>query len=188
MRTSRKPNGGARRLLLAAANSAVDLVDRGNAGLGKAASWLYLLLMAVVVLNVFLRYVLDIGLIEFEEIQWHLYAAAFLLGFAWTYVDDEHVRADLFRERLSPRGKAWIECLGCLFLLFPFTAAVAIHSFDFTWRSWVIGERSDVPSGLPARYVIKSVLSAALVCLSLQALATALRNLLFLAGARGPRS
>ena len=162
---------------------AANAIDTANAYLGKAASWLYPLLMAVVVANVFLRYVFDLGLIEFEEIQWHLYAAAFLLGFAWTYADDEHVRVDLLRDRLSPRAKAWIECLGCLLLLFPFTAVVTIYSIDFTWQSWVLGERSDMPSGLPARYVIKFVLTAALACLSLQALSVAFRNILFLIGA-----
>ncbi len=160
------------------------IVEAVNTGIGKAAAWLYPILVAIVVLNVGLRYIFGLGLIEFEEIQWHLYAAAFLLGFAWTYAADAHVRVDLFRERFSPRTKAWIELLGCLLLLAPFTAIVAYYSFDFFWKSWLLNERSDMPSGLPARYVIKFVLSASLVMLLLQSIAVAIRNLLDLFGAR----
>ena len=160
------------------------IVEAVNTGIGKAPAWLYPILVVIVVLNVVLRYVFGLGLIEFEEIQWHLYAAAFLLGFAWAYAADAHVRVDLFRARFSPRTKAWIELLGCLLLLAPFTAIVAYYSFDFFWQSWLLNERSDMPSGLPARYVIKFVLSASLVMLLLQSIAVAIRNLLDLFGAR----
>ncbi|MFQ6018276.1 MAG: TRAP transporter small permease subunit [Kiloniellaceae bacterium] len=160
------------------------VVEAGNARVGQCVSWLYPLLVAIVVVNVALRYVFGLGLIEFEEIQWHLYAAAFLLGFAWTYAADAHVRVDLFRDRFSSRAKAWIELLGCVLLLLPFVAVVAYHSFDFFWQSWLLRERSDVPSGLPARYVIKFVLSASLVLLCLQSAAVAIKNALFLVGYR----
>jgi TRAP-type mannitol/chloroaromatic compound transport system permease small subunit len=160
------------------------VIESVNTWVGKGASRLYPLLVVIVVVNVALRYVFGLGLIEFEEIQWHLYAAAFLLAFAWTYVDDAHVRVDLFRDRYSARTKAWIELLGCALLLCPFAAIVAYYSFDFFWSSWLLNERSDMPSGLPARYVIKFILSASLVMLWLQSAAVATKNLLFLIGYR----
>ncbi len=169
------------------------LLDRGLLGLsqsasalsrrvGTAAAWLYPLLVGVLVLNVGLRYGLGRGFIELEELQWHLFAAAFLLGFAYTYAEDEHVRVDLLHARLSPRAQAWIELLGCLLLLFPFSAFVTVSAWDFFATSWALGERSPMPSGLPARYVIKFVLFAALALLSLQALGTAARSALVLRG------
>jgi len=160
-------------------------IEAVNASIGKTVSYLYPVLVAIVVVNVGLRYIFGLGLIEFEEIQWHIYAAAFLLGFAWTYAEDGHVRVDLFRDRFSARRKAWIELLGCVLFLFPFTAIVAYHSFDFFWQSWLLKESSDVPSGLPARYVIKFILSASLVMLCAQSVASAINSALFLAGRRG---
>ncbi len=154
-----------------------DRVDRLSIRVGSAAAWLYPLLVAVLMINVILRYGFGRGFIELEELQWHLFAAAFLLGFAYTHAVDEHVRVDLLRNRMSPRARAWIELLGALLLLFPFAALLSYHSFEFFWRSWTLGERSAMPSGLPARYVIKGVLCVALSLLSLQALATAARNL-----------
>ena len=134
-------------------------------------------LFGIVILTVVMRYGFGRGFIELEELQWHLFAAGFLLAFAYTYAVDEHVRVDLLRARFSPRTRAWIELLGCLGLLLPFCLIVAFDAWGFFWSSFTIGERSGNPSGLPARYLIKGVLFAAMVLLALQALGVAARNL-----------
>jgi TRAP-type mannitol/chloroaromatic compound transport system permease small subunit len=159
-------------------------VDALATRVGTAAAWLYPLLVVVLVANVVLRYGFGIGSIELEELQWHLYAAAFLLGWAYTYVADEHVRVDVLRGRLSAQGRARVELLGSLLLLFPFAAILVFYAADFFWRSWRLAERSSMPSGLPARWVIKLVLLVALLLLALEALAVAARSLLALR--RGP--
>ena len=148
-------------------------VDALSTRVGTAAAWLYPVLVVVLLVNVVLRYGFGVGSIELEELQWHLFAAAFLLAYAYAYVADEHVRVDVLHARFSRRTRVWIELLGSLLFLFPFTAILSYYAFDFFWRSWRLAERSSMPSGLPARYVIKFVLLAALVLLSLQALAVA---------------
>lgn len=152
-------------------------VDALSTRVGQAAAWLYPLLVAVLIVNVGLRYGLNIGSIELEELQWHLYAAAFLLGFPYAYARDEHVRVDLLRSRLSRRGRARIELAGALLLLLPFTLFLTLDSFEFFRLSWTLGERSAMPSGLPARYLIKGVLCLAMGLLMLQALGAAARSL-----------
>ncbi len=151
-------------------------VDALSTRVGQAAAWLYPVLVAVLVVNVVLRYGFSRGYIELEELQWHLYAAAFLLGFAYTYAVDEHVRVDLLRRRLSARTCAWIELLGSLLLLLPFSALLSFYAWEFFWVSWQLGERSAMPSGLPARWIIKGVLLLAMALLALQALAGAARS------------
>jgi TRAP-type mannitol/chloroaromatic compound transport system permease small subunit len=159
-----------------------DAIDATSGRVGRAASWLYPVLVAVLIVNVALRYGFGRGFIELEELQWHLFAAAFLLAMADTYAADEHVRVDLVHGRLAPRTRAWIELLGCLLLLFPFSVIVADWAFDFFWLSWQLGERSAMPSGLPARWIIKAVLFFSLCLLALQALAVAARNVCRLRG------
>jgi TRAP-type mannitol/chloroaromatic compound transport system permease small subunit len=151
-------------------------VDALSTRVGQAAAWLYPVLVAVLVVNVTLRYGFSRGYIELEELQWHLYAAAFLLGFAYTYAVDEHVRVDLLRRRFSARTRAWIELLGSLLLLLPFSVILCFYAWEFFWVSWQLGERSAMPSGLPARWVIKGVLLLAMALLALQALAGAARS------------
>ena len=151
---------------------------------GRAASWLYPLLVAVLLVNVTLRYGLGLGALALEELQWHLFAAAFLLGFAWVESEDGHVRVDLLRERLPRRVRAAVDLAGSLLLLFPFAVIVAVSAWDFAWQSWLLGERSPLPSGLPARWVPKGVLAVALSLLALQALASAARSAAALARPR----
>jgi TRAP-type mannitol/chloroaromatic compound transport system permease small subunit len=48
--------------------------------IGEWVSWVWMLLLAVIIVNVVLRYLFSEGRVEFEEIQWHLYSVGFLLG------------------------------------------------------------------------------------------------------------
>lgn len=143
---------------------------------GVLAAWLYPVLGAVLLVNAVLRYGFARGSIELEELQWHLFAAAFLLGLADTYAADAHVRVDLLHTRLSHRGRAWVELLGCLFLLLPFVAIVAPWALDFALDAWRTGERSAMPSGLPARWLVKSTLFLGLALLGLQGVGRAARS------------
>ena len=49
-------------------------VDALSAWAGTTSAWLYPLLVAVLIVNVAMRYGLNRGSIELEELQWHLYA------------------------------------------------------------------------------------------------------------------
>ena len=170
---------GVRDGLLRFARLAASLSTR----VGEAAAWVYPVLVAVLIVNVVLRYGLGRGFIELEELQWHLYAAGFLLAYAYAAVHDDHVRVDLFHARFSPKRKAAVELAGTLLLLFPFTVIVGLSSWDFFTHSWALGESSSMPSGLPARWIIKFVLFFALMLLSLQALGSVARSLATLMGA-----
>ena len=143
--------------------------------LGDSLSWLWLALIGVIVANVVLRYVFSSGRVEFEELQWHLYAVGFLCGLSYCVEADTHVRVDVLRERLSPRKRAWIELYGILLLLLPFSALLVLFGLHFTWESWQSGEISASPGGLPYRWLIKSALPLAFAMLALAALSRLLR-------------
>ncbi|MGB0732282.1 MAG: TRAP transporter small permease subunit [Pontibacterium sp.] len=126
--------------------------------IGHAFSWVWIILVAVIICNVLLRYVFNQGLIEFEETQWHLYSIGWLMGLSLCFVADEHVRVDLIHDRLSLTSQAWVELFGLLCLLLPFMAVVLIYAVPFVAYSWELNEISDAPGGLPYRWVIKSAL------------------------------
>lgn len=122
-------------------------------------------MIAVIVLNVTMRYLFGEGRIEFEEIQWHLYAIGFLVGIATCMDSDDHVRVDVFHERMSLRSQAWVELYGLLLLYFPFVISALSFSLPFVSYSFAIAEVSDAPGGLPFRWVIKSFLSLSMLLL-----------------------
>lgn len=150
-------------------------IDAVNTAVGRLAAWLYPLLVLLVLLHVVLRYLFGLNLIELEELHWHVYAAAFLLCYGYTYVMNEHVRVDLVSTHWSARTRAWVEIAGVLALLLPFTLILTWYAIDFFWQSWALRERSEMPGGLPGRYVLKLVLLVSLVLLTLQGLAVAAR-------------
>jgi TRAP-type mannitol/chloroaromatic compound transport system permease small subunit len=164
-------------------SNAIDgLIQR----IGELASWLWLMLLAIIIVNVALRYLLGRGYILFEELQWHLYGAAWLLALAFVFKNDAHVRIDVLAARLRPRARAWIELLGILFLLLPFALFVVIEAVPFVVTSYHLNEVSPSPGGLSHRWVIKAFIPLGFGLLALAAFARLLRCAALLFGIPSP--
>ena len=145
-------------------------IDSWLVAVGRGTSWLWLMLLAIIVLNVVLRYAFGEGRIEFEEVQWHLYSTGFLLGLSYAYQTDSHIRVDVLHERLSPTTQAWIELYGIVLFLLPFIALVLIFAVPFVWASFQLAEVSQAPGGLPFRWLIKAALPVGFFLLALAVL------------------
>ncbi len=135
-----------------------------------ALSWVWLALISVIVLAVVLRYVFGIGLIQLEELQWHLYALGFLTGLVACTTRDRHVRVDVLRERMSQRTRDWVDLYGILLLQLPFLVLVFWSALPFAADSFAVGERSASAGGLPFRWLLKSVLPLSFVLLGVATL------------------
>ena len=159
-------------------------VDPWLERIGRCASWLWMALLVVIVANVVLRYAFGEGRIEFEEVQWHLYATGFLLGLGYALQADAHIRVDVLHERFLPRLAAWVELYGIILLLLPFIAVVLIFSVPFVRTSFAFGEISSSPGGLPYRWAIKAMLPLGFALLLVAALSRLSRvwTWLFLSG------
>jgi TRAP-type mannitol/chloroaromatic compound transport system permease small subunit len=140
-------------------------VDPAIEWIGKSASILWPLLVAIITVNVVMRYAFGSGRIEFEEIQWHLFAMGFLLPLGWCVLLDAHVRIDVLAEHYGTRTKLWIELACILAWLLPFIALVIWYSVPFVAYSFRINEVSEAPGGLPWRWAIKAFLLIGFVVL-----------------------
>jgi TRAP-type mannitol/chloroaromatic compound transport system permease small subunit len=150
------------------------------------AGWIWVALLAVIVVNVVARYAFGEGRIEFEELQWHLYSVGFLIGIAVGVAADVHVRVDVLREGWSDRTRAWIELYGLLLLLFPFVALMLIYSVPFVAASFASDEVSVSAGGLSYRFVIKGALFAGFSLLALAGFSRLVRVWALLFGAPVP--
>ena len=148
--------------------------------IGQAGALFLPLLMITILVNVIARYIFRIGSIEIEELQWHLNAVAVMSCLAWAYQRDAHVRVDALHSRMGPRTKALVELCGVLFLLLPFLWFVTGSAWQIFEYSWKLKEGSPMPSGLPARYLIKFVMAAGLSLLFVQGVAAALKSIVTL--------
>lgn len=156
-----------------------NLLDRISGVIGRAASWLTLLMVIVTFVVVVMRYVFDAGLIWVQESVVWMHAAVFMLGAAYTLRDEEHVRVDVFYRNMTPRRRAWVDLFGVVVFLLPLCVFLGWNSFDFVMQSWKIGEMSRESGGLPYPFVplLKSVLLLMPVAVALQGLSLAMKSL-----------
>jgi len=151
---------------------------------GEWVSWLTLVMVIVMFGLVALRYWFDAGWIWLQESVTWMHAAVFMLGAAYTLAADEHVRVDIFYREMSPTRKAWVNLLGTLIFLLPFTGFITWISWQYVELSWAMGESSPESGGLPYPWVplMKSFIPAASILLMLQGLVLASRAVKVLRG------
>ncbi len=73
-------------------------------------------------------------------------------------VQNTHVRVDVLYAGFRGDVKRMIEIVGILLLLAPFIYLMVDQGFDYFYDSWRVNERSDSPTGLPARWAFKAVI------------------------------
>lgn len=164
----------------------IGALERINDLVGRTVAWLALAMVAVTFLVVVLRYLFDLGWIALQESVTYMHALLFMLGIGYALRHDGHVRVDIFYQRLSPRGRAWVDLLGTLLLLFPVCLFIAWMAWDYVAASWAVAEASREAGGLPGVYLLKALILVMPALVMVQGLATALRNALFLAGIAVP--
>lgn len=151
-------------------------IDSINQAVGKAVSWLSLLLVLIIIVDVFLRYTFSVTSSASFELEWHLFAVLFLISAAWTLQQDRHVRVDVFYQQFSERNKARVNLFGSIFLLLPLCIVGVIEGSQFALNAYLMGEKSPDPGGLPARFIIKSVIPLGFLLLGLQGISAAITN------------
>ena len=142
-------------------------LDRVIRAVGEWSSWIWTILMLLIVVQVLQRYVFGFGSIQMEELQWHLFAVGFMLGLGLTELRERHVRIDVVAEAMPVRLRLWIELVGIVVFLLPFCVFVIWWSIPYVQESWVASEVSAAPGGLPYRYVLKGVITVAFVLLAM---------------------
>jgi TRAP-type mannitol/chloroaromatic compound transport system permease small subunit len=160
----------------------IQLIDRINDVIGRSISWLTLAMVVVTFLVVVLRYVFSIGWIAMQESVIYLHSMVFMLGAAYTLKQNAHVRVDIFYEKLSPRNRAWIDLLGSILLLVPFCIFIMVISWNYVGLSWSLLEGSREAGGLPAVFLLKTLIPVMAGLVMLQGIAQGLRSILILRG------
>ena len=144
---------------------------------GKIASFLVLILIAVVVFEVTSRYGFNEPTIWAFEIERMVGGTLFLMGFSWVLIQKGHVRVDLLYQRLSPRGKAILDATLYLLMVFPLWIWVMPRLIEWTQLSWAIQERSSDSAWRNIIYPFKTVAPIAISLLLLGLLATFIRDI-----------
>ncbi|MDP4789795.1 MAG: TRAP transporter small permease subunit [Haliea sp.] len=157
-----------------------NTLDRFTETSGRLLAWLILAMAFVTSAVVVLRYGFNTGSIMAQEAIMYLHGCLFLLGAAYTLKHDAHVRVDIFYRRFSPRGKAWVNSVGAVVCVLPLCVFICVSSWDYVVASWAVRETSAEPGGIPAVFLLKTLLPVFAINLLLQGVAETLRNALLL--------
>lgn len=138
------------------------------AWVGKKSSLFNFLLIVLIFIDVIQRYLFSQTFNWILELEWHLFGFIFLLGSAWTFQEDKHVRVDVFYTNYKQKTKERLNLAGTLFLLIPWCIVGINTCYKYAANSFYIHEGSPNPGGLPAWYVIKFAIVAGFGLLMLQ--------------------
>ena len=163
-----------------------DWFDRTVNTISRTLSWLWLAVIGVILYAVIGRYAFAAGSVMLEEMTWHLSSLVWLIGLSSTLVSDHHVRVDPLHERMPLRWQAWIELVGLLLLLIPFLVIAIDLTFSYFWSSFLQGETSSAPAGLPARWGMKLAMVASFSLLLVAAVSRLLKCTALLFGRPHP--
>ena len=86
---------------------------------GKTARWLVIIIIAVVVYEVFVRYALNSPTSWAWSLSYMLGACMYALGFSYNWLHNSNVRVDAIYQKFSPRLKLIIDILFTFFFCFP---------------------------------------------------------------------
>ena len=155
----------------------VYFIDSINDWVGRAISWLLVVMVLNVFLVVVLRYVFGFGAIWMQELYVWSPAIVFLLGAGYTLLHKGHVRIDLIYRSASNKYKSLIDLLGSVFFALPVIYCIFIKSLPMVERSWKVLEKSAEAGGLPGLFLFKTVLLVFSLLFGIQFISLALKNI-----------
>jgi TRAP-type mannitol/chloroaromatic compound transport system permease small subunit len=150
-------------------------LDGVNDAVGRSARWLTVGMVLVQFAVVVLRYIYGTSYVWAQELVVYLHAGVFMLGAGYTLLQDGHVRVDVVYSEVGARAKAAIDLAGTLLLLIPSCIVILLYTWDFVAKSWAILEGPMAIGGIPAVFLLKSLIPAFAGLLLLQGISTAIR-------------
>ena len=96
--------------------SFLHTIDGISTWVGKAAAWLMIVLMSVVCIEVFKRYIMNMPTSWIFDLNNMLYGSLFMLCGAYTLAQNAHVRGDFLYSSMRPRTQASLDLV--LYIIF----------------------------------------------------------------------
>jgi TRAP-type mannitol/chloroaromatic compound transport system permease small subunit len=158
-----------------------NAVDWLNAQVGKWVIWLILGSTVISAINATVRKIFNFSSNAYLEVQWYLFAGAFLLAAGYTLLNGEHVKIDVVASRLSKRKQIWIDVIGFAFFLTPMCLVILYFGTPFFLQGFRSGEMSSNAGGL-IRWPVYILIPTGFALLFLQGLSELVKRIAFLRG------
>lgn len=163
-------------------------IDRAQDAFGRGLAWLMLLMVLVVFSDVVMRYAISRTFVFTQELEWYIFAVAYLMAGGYVMLWDEHVRVDILYSRWSPRKKAWADFILLFVFFFPSAFLIIFTAWPFVRNAWSVWEGSPDPGGIPGRWALKTVIILAFVVMVIQGFSEAVKRFYWAMGWEEPAS
>lgn len=157
-----------------------DRLDLVNQWTGMTVRWFALIMVLLQFAVVLLRYVFGFSSIALNESVLYLHSGLFMLGAGYTLLVDGHVRVDIFYAGAKNRTKARIDAFGYAVLAIPSMAALLYWTWPSVINSISMMEGAISVGGIPAVWLLKSLIPAFCILLIIQSVACLLRQVIVL--------
>jgi TRAP-type mannitol/chloroaromatic compound transport system permease small subunit len=131
-------------------------------------------LVALVLLNVVLRYGFGAGSIKLQDLASYGFAVFLILSVPLALVRGAHVRVEVLSERLGPGYLRAADALAWALVTLPLFGLILWAGWRDVAFAWRIGEGSVTPGGLGGLYLVRTALPVAAGLMILQGLAVLL--------------
>ncbi len=135
-------------------------------------------MVAVTVVVVLLRYVFDMSSIFLQESVMYMHGFVLMLGISYGLKENRHVRVDIFYARMSARQQTLVDLIGHLLCLLPVSILILWTSLPYVGSAWRVLEGSSEVGGIPAIFLLKTLVPTMAVLLGLQGLNEIVRGVL----------
>jgi len=155
----------------------VNVIDGFNRFTGKAVSYIMILVVLIVTFEVSMRYIFRRPTVWASEAMVFSCGILYVLGAAWTMLENRHVKIDMLWGKIPPRKRRLLDAV--TFFFFAFYMILMIWQGGiFAWESLLLAETTGTPWDPPV-YPIKIVFLIGLVMLFMQGVSKLAKDLYF---------
>ena len=155
--------------------SLTDGIDAFVDVIGRVFAWACIAQVALVATNVILRYLLRIGPMELQELEWHLISPIALIGMCYALRHNDHVKVDIFYDKFRAETRNFVDLLAALSLI-VISVLIIDFAIGFVTQAYFIDEGSPDPGGLPHRWLLRSFIPVSFAILVMQSVSNLLKT------------
>ncbi len=157
-------------------NKITKSIDSFQDWFGYLTAMLIFPMTAIIIYEVFMRYIFNRPTSWGFELTTYLYGIHFMLGLGYTLMYNGHVRVEVFVTLLSRRKQQIISILCNLFLLLPVFSLFCYASWSYAWTSVVRNEKSWT-SWAPPLYPFKLLMALGFLMFVIQGVSVLLKEI-----------
>lgn len=152
-----------------------EMINHTNEQVGRLTAFLVIPLVAVVIYEVFARYLFNAPTVWAFEVTTFIYGIHYMVGLGYTLKQQGHVSIDIVEATLPAKTRAILRIIVGFILFLPTVGFLAYGSVRYALNSWQSMERAST-SWAPLLAPYKTFMAIGFILLLAQGIAAIVQN------------